>query len=93
MIHALAISTNVIANQAELSKEQIWALGQFFQVDPGMFFNDRRSDKFTQKGDRLPQFSSWIGVSQTCNNMMDGWRKISDLSKNRVPTILENWKQ
>jgi HTH-type transcriptional regulator / antitoxin HigA len=32
-----AIATNVIANQAELSKEQIKALGQYFQVDPGLF--------------------------------------------------------
>ncbi len=32
-----AIATNVITNQVEFSKEQIKALGQFFQVDPGLF--------------------------------------------------------
>jgi hypothetical protein len=32
-----AIATDVITNQVEFSKEQIKALGQFFQVDPGVF--------------------------------------------------------
>jgi HTH-type transcriptional regulator / antitoxin HigA len=32
-----AIATNIITNQVELSKAQIKALGQFFQVDPGLF--------------------------------------------------------
>ncbi|MGB8698453.1 MAG: transcriptional regulator [Thermosynechococcaceae cyanobacterium] len=32
-----AIATDIITNQVEFSKEQIKALGQFFQVDPGLF--------------------------------------------------------
>jgi HTH-type transcriptional regulator / antitoxin HigA len=32
-----AIATEVIANQVELSKMQIKELGNFFQVDPGLF--------------------------------------------------------
>jgi HTH-type transcriptional regulator / antitoxin HigA len=31
------IATDVIAHQTELSKDQIKALGKFFQVDPGLF--------------------------------------------------------
>jgi HTH-type transcriptional regulator / antitoxin HigA len=32
-----AIASDVIANQVELSKAQIKALGHFFRVDPGLF--------------------------------------------------------
>jgi HTH-type transcriptional regulator / antitoxin HigA len=32
-----AIATEAISNQIEFSKEQIKALGKFFQVDPGLF--------------------------------------------------------
>jgi HTH-type transcriptional regulator/antitoxin HigA len=32
-----AIAADVISNQVEFSKEQIKALGKFFQVDPGLF--------------------------------------------------------
>jgi HTH-type transcriptional regulator/antitoxin HigA len=32
-----AIASNVIFNQVEFSKEQIKALGKFFQVNPGLF--------------------------------------------------------
>jgi HTH-type transcriptional regulator/antitoxin HigA len=30
-------AANIITNQVELSKDQIKALGQFFQVEPGLF--------------------------------------------------------
>lgn len=32
-----AITTDVITNQVEFSKDQIKALGKFFQVEPGLF--------------------------------------------------------
>ena len=32
-----AIAADVLTNQVEFSKEQIKALGRFFQVDPGLF--------------------------------------------------------
>jgi HTH-type transcriptional regulator / antitoxin HigA len=31
------IAADMIAHQTELSKDQIKALGKFFQVDPGLF--------------------------------------------------------
>jgi hypothetical protein len=32
-----AIATDIITKQIEFTKEQIKALGKFFQVDPGLF--------------------------------------------------------
>lgn len=37
VLGSVEIAADVISNQIELSKEQIKALAQFFQVDPGLF--------------------------------------------------------